>query len=74
MAGDQVPVILLFEDVGSVKLAPEQIGATWVKVGVVVAPLDPTTTVCVIGGVHAPASSTVTVYVPGTNPVAVAVD
>ena len=74
MAGDQVPVILLFEDVGSVKLAPEQIGATWVKVGVVVAPLDPTITVCVIGGVHAPASSTVTVYVPGTNPVAVAVD
>jgi hypothetical protein len=34
-AGDQVPVIPLFEVVGSaVKIAPEQIGATAVKVGV----------------------------------------
>ncbi len=34
-AGDQVPVIPLFEVVGSaVKVAPEQMGATAVKVGV----------------------------------------
>ena len=34
-AGDQVPVILLFEVVGSgANVAPEQIGATAVNVGV----------------------------------------
>ena len=35
-AGDQVPEILLFDVVGSAfKVAPEQIAATWVNVGVV---------------------------------------
>ena len=34
MAGLHVPVIPLLEVVGSVKDPPEQIGATWVKVGV----------------------------------------
>ena len=37
-AGDQVPVMLLFEVVGrAVKLAPEQIAATCVNVGVTIA-------------------------------------
>ncbi len=36
MAGDQVPVIPLVEVVGkAAKLAPEQIGATELKVGVI---------------------------------------
>ena len=36
-AGDQVPVILLFDVVGNAdKVAPEQIGAIAVKVGVTV--------------------------------------
>ncbi len=35
MAGDQVPVILFVEVVGNVKLPPEQIGATWLNVGIV---------------------------------------
>ncbi len=35
MAGDHVPEILLFDVAGKVKLPPEQIGATWVKVGFV---------------------------------------
>ena len=35
-AGDQVPVIPLFEVVGNgVKLAPEQIAATGLKVGII---------------------------------------
>ena len=34
-AGDHVPVILLFEVVGSVNDSPLQIGATWVNVGTV---------------------------------------
>ena len=35
IAGDQVPEILLLDVVGKVKLPPEQIGDTCVKVGVV---------------------------------------
>jgi hypothetical protein len=35
MAGDQVPEIPLVELVGNVKLEPEQIGATWLKTGVI---------------------------------------
>jgi len=35
IAGDHVPVIELFEVVGSVNVPPLQIAATWVNVGVV---------------------------------------
>ena len=36
-AGDQVPVILLFDVVGNVaNVAPEQIEATWVKPGLII--------------------------------------
>ncbi len=35
MAGDHVPVIPFVEVVGKVNNPPEQIGATWVKIGVV---------------------------------------
>ena len=33
-AGDQVPVIPLLDVVGKEKLPPEQMAATWLKVGV----------------------------------------
>ena len=45
IAGDHVPVIPFVEVVGKVNDPPEQIGATWVKVGDVAAPLEPTVTV-----------------------------
>jgi hypothetical protein len=51
-AGDQVPVIPLLEVVGKVKLPPEQIGATWVNVGVV---CGFTVTVSVVVVAHCPA-------------------
>ncbi len=35
MAGDHVPVIPFVEVIGKINVSPEQIGATWVKVGVV---------------------------------------
>ena len=35
IAGDQVPVIPLLDDVGKVNELPEQIGANWVKDGVI---------------------------------------
>jgi len=52
-AGDQVPVIPLFEVVGRAdKVAPEQIGATVVKVGVI---LELTVIVNVAVVAHCPA-------------------
>ena len=61
MAGDQTPVIPSFDDCGKSNIAsPSQYGPTWVKVGVRLFIEEETTTVCVIGFVHAPASSTVT--------------
>ena len=58
-AGDQVPVMPLFEVVGNVKLPPEQIGVTCVKVGTVCAL---TVTVIVVVVAHSPAAG-VNVYV-----------
>ncbi len=52
-AGDQVPVMPLFEVVGSaVRVAPEQIGATAVNVGVI---LGLTVMVNVVVVAHRPA-------------------
>jgi Flp pilus assembly pilin Flp len=59
-AGDQVPVIPLFDVIGNAdKLAPEQIGATAVNVGVILG-LTVIVTVAVVA--HCPASG-VKVYV-----------
>ena len=52
-AGDHVPVILLSEVVGkAAKAVPEQIGATALKVGIIVAGVTLTATVSVL--VHPP--------------------
>jgi Flp pilus assembly pilin Flp len=61
-AGDQVPVIPLFDVIGNAdKLAPEQIGATAVNVGVILG-LTVIVNVVVAVVVHCPASG-VKVYV-----------
>ncbi len=52
MAGDHVPVIPFVEVVGKVNNPPVQIGATWVKVGVVKAF---TVTLIVVVFAHCPA-------------------
>ena len=49
MGGDQVPVILLIDVVGKVKLCPAQNGPICVKVGVI---LGVTETVMVVGLAH----------------------
>ena len=60
IAGDHVPVIPSFDVPDKVKLSPEQTGGCWVKVGVTGVEEEPTTMVSTTGGVHDPASSTVT--------------
>lgn len=47
MAGDQVPVMPLSEVAGSEKVPPEQMGCTWVKIGI---RLEFTATVMVVVG------------------------
>ena len=63
MAGDQEPVMPLFEVVGSINEPPEHIGATCVKVGVTLAL---TVTEIVLALAHWPASDVkVSVWLPG---------
>jgi hypothetical protein len=62
-AGDQVPVILLFEVVGSVNDPPLQIGATWVNVGVIMTVEEGIASV--IESVHPIEDVVTTEYEPG---------
>jgi hypothetical protein len=65
-AGDQVPLIPLFDVVGrAVNVAPEHIGATAVNVGTIVLLL---LTVNAVVGDSQPLSVTVTSYKPGLRP------
>ena len=67
-AGDQVPVMPFSDVVGNVdKVAPEQIAATGLNVGVTVAPI--TVTIILNVEVQPRVSFTVIVYGPAASPV-----